>query len=268
MQAIAVQSNQRVRYHRPVSLERTNQSKIIKEIAFKALGELAVSLCIGYAVSFFVAPVAIGYIFSTILVQSLGSFAIRCVQAYFLPRVSQGPKSLLMWLTELRAGLFAQSSGHYAQTLIHEGGHALGSYLVYQDPKPEIQINPGSGGMTSFSGEKLTKFGKYLGANRSLALVTAAGAALTLLVSSIVLWIGIKLKKTHTETNLYLATYAMSDFTQHAYYAISALWASADIVSHDFVRLRAFGLHPLIAAVGIIAIPLLIASCIKKTARS
>jgi hypothetical protein len=122
--------------------------------------------------------------------------------------------------------------------------------------------------MTSFAGEKLTKFGKYLGANRSIALVTAAGAALTLLVSSIVLWIGLKLKKSNPETSIYLATYAMSDFAQHAYYALSALWSPGDNMSHDFVRLHSFGLHPLIAAVGIIAIPILIDSCMKKYARS
>lgn len=232
-----------------------SQNETIKRIAINTILELALFLTVGVTISFFVSPIGTGYLASCIALRCAMSFILRCMEE----AVSPVFREKKIFFGTLRAFNFSRI-GTQASTLIHEGGHALSTFLVYQNPKPRIEIVPGIGGNTSFSVDKLTNFGKAIGRNRSLALVTAAGASLSLLASSILFWLGLKLRKTKQEISAYLIIYAVTDFMTHACYALSALWTRRDVVAHDFVRLYALtGVHPLLVAVVIAAIPAWIA---------
>ena len=104
----------------------------------------------------------------------------------------------------------------------------------------------------------MTSLGHRLGYRHSIFVITLAGTALALLASSITLIAGLALHNNHPHASLYLTTIGIYSFLEHAQYALSALWISPAELGHDFVRLMTLGLHPTVATVAIISIPIII----------
>lgn len=226
-----------------------SQNEKIRKIAIQTLTELAVCFSMGLIVSFY-APVGITYVLLNPLIHCAGMFFLRFFQ------MSRPEKN---WMPAVRGTFFAQKIGSDFLTFTHEAGHALGTCLVYQNPRPSIQIFPLKGGYTSFFVEPLTSFGRRLGAKYAVAWVTLAGPLYTLTISAILLWVGLKLIPTKKELAAYLMCYSFTDFMNHSYYALSTLWTPVENSGHDFVRLSLIlGLPPIPMAIAILAIPIFI----------
>lgn len=239
-------------------------SETIKKIALVCLKELAVSIALSGAVACFV-PVATGlsFMMGACLVQFVVSVFFHALGAHAANQLKQqGPNSkyekivnICEWMTGANFAIF---TGFNAQTLIHESGHTLAALAIYKRPRPQIEIYPFIGGVTQFYKSSMTGFGKKLGPVAATCLIVASGPAFTLLISGVLLAIGIAMKDRYPAFGKYLISWGVLDFLNHAHYAYSALHADQSIISHDFVHLSIFGLHPIVATIAILAMPVLI----------
>jgi hypothetical protein len=156
---------------------------------------------------------------------------------------------------------FALADYRVHGTLIHECGHAFVAWLLFKGANPKIEILPTGGGFTHIETGRLSRWGQTLGRGRSLNVVSAAGAAFAILESIFLLAYAHHIKDSHPELRLYLACSAIVRVIHHIFYALSALVVqpgSLEISDHDFYRLwKNGGIHPALAAITMVAIPLL-----------
>lgn len=251
--------------HRPILAEPVPVIDIVKKIAISCLKELAISLALGVVVAMFV-PFAGGItlMVSAALVQVAVSAFFHGLGAYASNKIAEGGTNLkhferilsvCEWITGVNFAIF---TGFNAQTLIHESGHAMAALSVYKRARPAIEVYPFLGGITQFYKTSLTAFGKKLGPVAATCLIIASGPGFTLLISSVLFAIGLALKEKYPQFGKYLIAWGIIDFLNHAHYAYSALHADPSNLSHDFVHLAIFGLNPVTAAIGILAIPVII----------
>lgn len=247
------------------NIVRLDRNQIIKNIAVQALTELAISLAIGLVVCAFTASFGAVFVLTGVAIQVIFNIFIRSVGVFAAQKaLEEGPdRETYLRVAKVAFAIapwnFAVFTAMHGQTLIHEAGHALMASAVYKNANSQIQIFPFIGGSTSFNPSELSAFGKKWGASRSLMLVTAAGPLLSLAVSSISLASSFFIKDKHPRVAKYMQAAAIQDFATHATYAFSALYTSKTKLSHDFVRLATYGIHPLAATAAIIAVPILIA---------
>lgn len=239
---------------------RKNQQSIIEDVARRCLVELALSLAIGSAAVFFTAtPFHGALIFACIAVQTIANAALRCARALAARSpMSEDTKQIQSAADYLCPTMFAYLTAWNGQTLIHEAGHAMGAVWMFQNANPQITITPCFGGVTRFATAELTAWGGRVGKDNALLITALMGPAVSLLVSSIALAVGFAVRGKFPELSSYLVCVAMGDFYTHALYAISAI-PSTGTFTHDFIRLKSYGINPLISAIVILAIPILIA---------
>jgi quinol-cytochrome oxidoreductase complex cytochrome b subunit len=91
-----------------------------------------------------------------------------------------------------------------------------------------------------------------------MLVVTLMGSTCSLLISTIAIAVGYAIRNKFPELGRYLIGVGRGDFYAHSFYALSALSTTPGPKGHDFLRLRAYGVHPLAAAIAILAIPLLL----------
>lgn len=206
----------------------------VSAAALPIFKELAASLCLAGIVACFTATANIPILFQTV--------AIQCAFSSLFHLCNQ------KWLASFNFALF---SGYNMQTLIHEAGHALAAISLYAKALPHIEIIPFGSAITQFQKGPLSAFGKLLGASKTACLVIASGPALAILTSTAFLCIGLHLK------NKYLISWSYLDFALTAHYAYTAIDNNSFNFSHDFVHLSVFGLSPMLATVGIIALPII-----------
>lgn len=163
-----------------------------------------------------------------------------------------------------RAASFALFTGCNAQFLIHETGHFLAALFLYKNCSPSIAIMPFSGGVTFRRKAPLSLLGKKLGPAAVGILWTASGPVCALLVSAALLAASQAIKEQYPQLSKYLLCWSAIDFLNHARYAFSALKADPTNHIHDFARLASMGLHPIAAAVAILAIPMIIMAGINR----
>jgi hypothetical protein len=236
MSVMAVHTAQQVPFSSPLVIKDN-----IRTIAIKCFAELALSLCLGIVVSTFVPLSGVTLILSAIAIQIAVTVFFRWIGAKYL----LGPN-------------FALFSGFNINMLIHELGHAFAAKAVFTNVHPKIELNLFSNAGTKFTRSSLTSFGKLLGLKRSELFVTARGPGFALLIGSLLFGIGFAIRKKHPELAIYLISYGVLSYLFHAHYAWTAIGMSANKTAHDFVYLAARGLHPVVATVGIIAIPVII----------
>ncbi len=250
---------------RPILAESPPVTDIVKKIAISCLKELAVSLAIGVVVALFV-PLAggIALMVSAALVQVVVSAFFHGLGAYASQKIADGGPNLkhferilsvCEWVTGVNFALF---TGFNAQTLIHESGHAMAALSIYKRPRPAIEVYPFLGGITQFYKTSMTPFGKKLGPVAATCFIVASGPGFTLLISSILFAIGLAIKEKYPQFGKYLIAWGIIDFLNHAHYAYSALHANPSNLAHDFVHLAIFGLNPITAVIGILAIPVIL----------
>ncbi len=238
---------------------------VIKKIAIICLKEFAVSLTLGLAVVAFVHTLeGIALMISAALIQCAVSLFFHSLGAFACYKAAQkGPNqvffgrvlSICEWMTGANFALF---TGFNTQTLIHETGHMLAAFATYAKPRPQIEIYPFVGGLTQFCKTSRSSFGKKIGPVATTCLIVASGPGFALLISSILLAVGIAIKGKHPHLGKYLITWSILDFFTEADYAYSALRTDPSNLFHDYAHLSIFGLHPAVATIGIIAIPIVI----------
>ena len=254
----------------PLRISRSEQQLIIQDVAKRCLIELAVSLIIATASCFFTATLLHGtLLFAAIAVQTVCNAALRYAGA-IAARAPDCPESqwILKGSSYFCTTAFAYLTAVNAQTLIHEGGHALTANLLFQNANPRNILTPCMGGMTRFNTTHLTSLGEKIGRNGALFITTIVGPAATLLVSGIAMVVGFVVQAKFPELAYYLIGVGRGDFYAHSFYALTALSSSPPTTSHDFVRLRTYGIHPLASAIAILAAPFLITWAFERAAQS
>lgn len=238
---------------------------VIKEVAIKIFQDMALALSLAVITACFVQTGGgILLLKKAFMVQVAVSALFHSIQGFLAYKIFnessyQNLYQKLHPLCEWGAAYnFAVLSGFNTFITAHEIGHAIGSWLVYKHASPNITIYPFRGGFTLFNRMSLSAFGKTLGKVGSVFFTTILGPALSLLISSSLLTIGISLFKTNRQLSKYLISCSSIDFLNHANYAYSALRTNPSDLSHDFVRLWQLGLHPIVSFSFIVAIPILI----------
>lgn len=250
----------------PRIAEETLQScDIVQEVALKVLKELVLTVALGSIVALFLTSQAdLFLLISATVVQVVASTFFHSLKAYASYQILQDHTAQKLYqnlisFSEWMNGLnFAFFTGFNTQTVIHETGHTLASLLIYKNPRPLIEIYPFAGGITQFYKTTLSALGQKLGAATATCVIIASGPGLTLLISSGLMILGIALLETYPQLGKTLVSWSLIDFLHHSFYAYSALQAAPWNLTHDFVHLSIFGLHPGVASLGILAIPILI----------
>ncbi len=231
-----------------------NSSGRIQKIAIRVLSELAIALALTAICIPFVATWAIAVkMLAACLTMAILNTTIQIAAKRFIPKERNSlPESFC-------AANFYQFGASNAMSLIHETGHFCVAKTLFKGAF-QIQIIPFAGGWTKWSTRYITPIGLRLGLRNSIFLITLAGTALALLTASVILVAGIALRHSYPKASHYLAAIGAVPFIQHADYALSALrWPPGDL-GHDFVRLKAFGIHPIAAAITILSIPAILVS--------
>ena len=228
------------------SIWQSRSKSFVTCLSSGVVKEAAISLAIGATCSLFVAtPIGLAFLFGGIAVQLLVNAAIRihttCNTRWSVPTI------------------FSLGSAIHANTLIHEFGHYSAAFATLKNANPIIEYSPYVGGSTRFQISELSKFGQWLGKERVHPFIVGAGPALSCAVSTLLLAIGLGIEQHNSEMGRMLIVSAVVNFLVHALYALSALLANPTNFSHDFVALWAMtGLHPIAAAVAMVAIPILL----------
>jgi hypothetical protein len=227
-----------------------SQWDVVGQIALKMIAEVGMTLLCGTLIAFFLPTQAsLTVIAEAALIQFVVSGFFHAASAFVAPQLCQ-------WMT---GTCFGYLTGFNVRALIHEAGHALATLAVYENPRPLISLTPFREGLTQFYKTALSPFGKLIGPVGSTFLVTASGALFALAISSAILAIGIALRQEYPHLSKYLIMWSLLDFAHHAFYAYEALFMEKVSLRHDFAHLTIFGIHPLAAMTGIIAIPVVIA---------
>lgn len=230
----------------------------IKKIALSCFKELAISFGFGALLACFMPPTGIAILAQSIIIQTAVGFFFQSLRYYAEKAEAKKWVAVFDWCLSLN---FALCTGVNCQALIHESGHAAAATLVYKKPGVSIALMPFSWGCTKYR-NGLNPLGEKMGALAASFFVIASGPSLALLVSSALLTTGLAIKKNLPQFGKYLITWALVDFAGHARYACSGMRGTQPM--HDFVRLSRLGLHPIVAIVGMIAVPILIIGIINK----
>ncbi len=235
----------------------TEMRRLIQDVAKRCFIELAVSLAIGaVAASFTASLLHASLIFAAIAVQTVSNAALRTAEALAM---KMPPCDETEWIRSacpyLCTTFFAYLTAFNAQILLHEAGHRVGAMGMFQNANPQTTLTPCLGGLTQFSTKDLTTLGLRLGRSNAMLIVTLMGPTCSLLISTIAIAVGYAIRNKFPELGRYSVGVGRGDFYAHSFYALSALSTTPGPKGHDFLRLRAYGVHPLAAAIAILAIP-------------
>lgn len=162
----------------------------------------------------------------------------------------------LGWLVPFNFALLYNAT---AGVLIHEGGHALAASLLYKNAQARVVINFLFEGSTTFINRGLSVIGSSLGISGAKILVAAAGPLAVIATVSAVILVAMAIQKSHPKLSKYLYFSSLFSLVYNVRYALSALTASVTALDHDFVQLSNHGIHPLVAAGVMVAIPAIVA---------
>ncbi len=244
-------------------------NKLVKEVALSSLKEFIVSGVITGIACHFVAVAAI----PTLLIGTISILAInifsRSLSAYMILIMHREGEDnpQLNFIYQLSQCICPMSFSALENTttgvLVHEAGHALAAMTVYKDARASIEVFPFMGGVTRFYRGSLTAVGEQLGARVSRLCVTAAGPLAGILVASGEIGLAHYVQDDHPQLSLYLLSMGIMSIAQHVIYALSALWEKSPSPGHDFVQLwRLGGIHPIQAAICMVALPMLVKTMI------
>lgn len=243
-----------------------SQEDMVQKIARETLHELALSLAIGAVVASFVAtPIGQLTLLTSLIAQTtlnlflriLGTIAkIKANAPTPYKEVYQLSHESLSRIPFATFGVFTADNG---MILLHETGHAL-AVKAFGGTLEKIEVRPFLGGSTFFLLEKANWLRRKLGDTHTLACITMAGPSFAVALSSIGLAASFLTEKTHPHFSEYLYSASLYNFWNHGVYALSALHTPSSRLTHDFVRLAIYGIHPIAATVAILAIPILISA--------
>jgi hypothetical protein len=246
----------------PVALpDFKKQSSIIEEIAPDTFRELVATCFMTAVTCVFVAEVAIPTLIITAVSSVAGGILVRAFVAVIMrsPQFLNLPKPIQDRYSEalpyINPYFFCLFDLMTRSTLVHEAGHFLAGHILVQNPNSSIEIFPLKGGVTWITKGRATNCGAFLGKTNSDLLLSAAGPFAGTLLALLDLGIAHKIKDTNQDLRKTLIMSAIFNVTNHALYAISALWENTP--GHDFKKLWKVGnIHPITSVICIIALPL------------
>lgn len=158
----------------------------------------------------------------------------------------------------IRPYLFALLNNGLYGIFIHEFGHAIAAWKLFENSNPQIEIYPFMGGKTSYKARFLSSWGERFGQERSLIIVTAAGPVFAIFEATLLLTGAHMIKDSYPQLRLYMLHVSFQRVCNHVAYALSALTRQAkQSKGHDFYQLwERVGIHPVTAATVMIALPL------------
>lgn len=239
----------------PTATELT--ARVAKEILLHTAYAL---LLVGLAYPF-TASVAIPTLVSSLVYSLAASLLFKSLSAICIYANQRGSiVHLESWGFDLLS--FATIDLFVRQTLVHEMGHYTAASLLYVDANPHISLLPGVGGNTTAYLGELSPLGELLGSKVSKILFHAGGPLFGTALAIADLYAAYRLQSSHPEISGRLVACALINVVYHTSYALSAFSSSAK--GHDFCRLAALGVHPVAAAVCIVAVPLLFTLALKQ----
>lgn len=253
-------------FNLPSAHPQAVRNKLISDLAKSCLAEFAMSVAITGVTSLFVVT-STGM--STLLVTALAVGAIntviKTIIAYLQYRIFQlqdghrreNLRAIVEGHNWTTAAVFTYLDRTTRSVLTHEVGHAAAASLLYHNANPTIEIFPMEGGVTRYYPSVLSKIGKYLGKKNADLFVTAAGSGASILFATGSLILASHIKKSHPQLHRYLVATAVMSIVQETFYAITALWTPKKHLSHDFVALWRHGIHPVVSAIAMVAVPIL-----------
>lgn len=194
-------------------------------------------------------------------VEAMSFSTLACVGAAFLIaatvfRIFEGVYRAKKWDflpiagdTLITAPFFHWTFG----VLVHEMGHALAGKVLFPGAVTKIMWKGLGSGRTICFAEKKWSF---LSVATSLALKTAAGPFFHVVVSTALLVLGLYLRKSHPQIAQYLGVGAWCGVGEEIVYAQLTLDNPADD-SLDFAKLWKAGLHPKVAMLGMVMVPII-----------
>lgn len=258
------------------------RNKLCKEVALAALKELIFSCACAAVTAFFVAgPLAIALLFVASVITVIVNAGFRAAPRYYQyqifkdgyktrNRTQEDEEQLANYKMKLASATYianwfcpgALATTEYLKgtgTLIHETGHYLAVKALYEKGNPTMSVVPFGDGVTKYKISPLSGLGKCIGASGADNIVAGAGAGVVVLLSAIAIGVAHKYKKKNVYLSRSLLVGAITAIAHHVFYALSAL---GEVITkktgHDFIRLWAGGVHPIISVIAIIAIPLIV----------
>ncbi|MEI8301331.1 MAG: hypothetical protein WCG10_06995, partial [Chlamydiota bacterium] len=246
--------------------------EIINQLAIAAFKELAVGFaCAGLACVFCASSTGIAMAFCSVVamvaVNTLFRASAKDEEKYLYkierlntPKAEKQKRvsrSLITLFNYASAMSFATVFASTAGIAIHEIGHALAAVLLFKNPSVSISVNPWKNGLTTWSSGPLSKVGKLCGLKEAKLMVAAAGAVLILAMSLGLFVASHVLKDRHPKVCQYLNMIVIMNLIIHIQYALSALGTHAD-PSHDFVALKAGGIHPFVSVAVLVGLPVFV----------
>lgn len=245
------------------ALPITPPQTLVTDIAKISLLELATGIVIAAVVSPFMMPAGVVSVLITTVNVVLANVALRVVQAFnrfLLERGSQQgsifkcQKKFDTLSNDYAAWSFA-SLDRNRDTLTHEWGHYTAFKTLYQGDA-SIQVNPFQGGSTSFTIKGLNPLGNLLGERVSMGVLAAAGPLFSMITSLGLIAMGHFQEKESPKLAPYMKAMAAQSLIEHILYALSAYWDHSP--GHDFALLAQLGVPPIVAAITLVALPILL----------
>ena len=220
--------------------------EIIRQVALKSLAEFSIACALFALCAPFAAPGGVSALAIGLMIQTAISIPLR-IWTYTrrAPLDIQKCQSLLAWN-------FTLLSSSNIITLIHELGHFTAIKRCIPNAAARIILRPFQGGVTIFAKPIFL-------AKTSYAFIVGAGPVAAVAFAALILIAALSIHTRHPEIGNTCLTTAVFGFVSHAAYALDALRIGPFVRGHDFSILWGMGIHPLAAAVAIIAIPILIA---------
>ncbi len=262
--------------------EKLFKKELIKKVASVCLAELSVGFTVAKIACCFVAASSVPSVFIVLVSVVAFSTLFHCLEAKFIheeyvykrertsitinPVYIKATRQLLALFRVKRLLVYSTFNNFLQGTLIHEMGHALMAKLFFKNACPKITIH-WTGGVTHYytSPTMLTNWGKFLGYERACFMIRAAGPVFSMIEATILLMIAHQVKDKSPELRWHLIAMAIQRVVTHVFYALSALTLTSADWGHDFYFLWHMGsIHPLLAAITMIAIPLLVQQVLWK----
>lgn len=247
----------------PFKISEENK-QIIKEVAIKALKELGVTLLYSLAAAYFTAtgislvPLFLKALTGPILTIYMSIIAEKGFNPVRNPTLPPRIYHCLQYISILYTSYFdCMSRG----VLVHETGHYLSADLLFVgDPKLIINDFSQGGGSVTYSIGRVTRIGEFFGKQLSETIVSAAGAGISVITSTLQLIAAHRCRKTRPELARYLRMSAIMTIGSHIEYALSSFSTTLkEKPGHDFLQLqRLMGISPIVSCIAIVAIPLIV----------
>jgi hypothetical protein len=226
----------------------------IARAAQKTLCKLGTALAIN---------IAFRYIFTACLIPHSTVVLTVCAFAlsiYVITLVAQrclAHKKVHLFLNDVSRSTWVNALSLKLNHLIHEKGHAFAASLSFIDASPEIAVTYSKGSTTYAISNGLTRFGTFLGEQRALLFITAAGLFSPIFCTVAEFALAHGIADSYPNLSEILTDHGFSQLAETLLYGASAYFTSPFNFQHDFIKLWQLGnIHPAVMLSVLLVLPL------------